>query len=438
MPSKVGHHAPTSTPRGPTLVRAGPVPEGATLRTVKGGDTLSAIARDQGITLGQLREANPALFTPARRNGDLVHPGDQVVIPARQGWAARQQPARNAPQPPVSPEQLAAQAVQQQVAMQQVRSQLAPQAQPAPALPPQPQQAQAAARAVGQSSAAHVAQELPASSMPLPTISSILQPPNVQTARAQAGVEPAATTGVTWKAAGELPTGPLRGELRQGSVGDCYLVSALDSLLRSDPNALDRLIFKKDGVLFARFYEQHGFGPWQKVREVHVPISDKLPSVGDRKPYLDAGSDPRPALIEKAFAKWKGGYEALQSGVRPEAAFEALTGRKSDRLMIGLTSDYAFRQLAQSSGAHKMMQANSITDERAAKLGLTLKGEKIVPNHAYGVVRAFEQGGRRYVELQNPWGHHERGSDGKDDGRFIMDYPSFERLFYSVQLERRD
>lgn len=52
------------------------VPAGGTLHTVKTGENLSLIARDYGITLAKLMQANPTV-EPKR-----MMPGDQIVIPA--------------------------------------------------------------------------------------------------------------------------------------------------------------------------------------------------------------------------------------------------------------------------------------------------------------------------------------------------------------------
>ena len=47
---------------------------------VKRGETLGKIARDNGITLAQLLNANPQF----RANPDIVHPGDTVIIPGEE------------------------------------------------------------------------------------------------------------------------------------------------------------------------------------------------------------------------------------------------------------------------------------------------------------------------------------------------------------------
>ena len=56
---------------------AGPDQAGSpAVHTVTEGENLWAIAQDGGVTLEALLAANPAI-----KNPNLIHPGDQVVIP---------------------------------------------------------------------------------------------------------------------------------------------------------------------------------------------------------------------------------------------------------------------------------------------------------------------------------------------------------------------
>lgn len=69
--------APTHTPSGlitPTALPDGPTGDGCTY-TVQGGNTLFSIARNNGITLDQLRAANPEVV------GDLIQVGQVLNIP---------------------------------------------------------------------------------------------------------------------------------------------------------------------------------------------------------------------------------------------------------------------------------------------------------------------------------------------------------------------
>lgn len=66
---------------------------------VKSGDTLSKIARANGITLAQLLEANPRF----RANPNKIRIGDALTIPNGQSARPTRQPAPPAPQPSAPP-----------------------------------------------------------------------------------------------------------------------------------------------------------------------------------------------------------------------------------------------------------------------------------------------------------------------------------------------
>lgn len=67
--------------------------------TVKSGDTLSKIAKDNGLTLAQLLEANPQF----KANPNNIKVGDQVTLPDGEAAAAPPQPAPVQPEPPAPP-----------------------------------------------------------------------------------------------------------------------------------------------------------------------------------------------------------------------------------------------------------------------------------------------------------------------------------------------
>jgi LysM repeat protein len=58
-----------------------------TVHVIRPGETLSGIAQAHGLTLQQLRALNPGLFDAAHQDGNLVHPGEQVVLSGAAGSA---------------------------------------------------------------------------------------------------------------------------------------------------------------------------------------------------------------------------------------------------------------------------------------------------------------------------------------------------------------
>jgi len=72
-----------------SLLAAAPAAHTYVVRT---GDSLSAIAGAQGVSLAALQGANPQLGPLANRDWNRVYPGDRITIPAAEGAT----PARNA------------------------------------------------------------------------------------------------------------------------------------------------------------------------------------------------------------------------------------------------------------------------------------------------------------------------------------------------------
>lgn len=70
----VASSSPASAPAQPAVPLE--VPEGATVHTVQSGENLSVIARQYGLSLVRLMQANPTV-EPKR-----MMPGDQIIIPA--------------------------------------------------------------------------------------------------------------------------------------------------------------------------------------------------------------------------------------------------------------------------------------------------------------------------------------------------------------------
>ena len=112
--------------------------------------------------------------------------------------------------------------------------------------------------------------------------------------------------------------GTSRFDVEQGSLRDCWLLAAMSSLaMRSD--LLDQVIFPDQsfrhpnyvGSFRFRFYH---FGKWNEI-----VIDDHLPCFKYRNGKLmfvssSASNEFWSPLLEKAYAKWNGSYNALDGG----------------------------------------------------------------------------------------------------------------------------
>ncbi len=128
-------------------------------------------------------------------------------------------------------------------------------------------------------------------------------------------------------------------DIDQGALGDCYLISAMGAVAASNPDVIADMIDydASTGTFTVTFQElQRGgtFKPHTEEVDAYFPTRRG----GSRMAYAlsDTSFNPAnqalwPAVIEKAYAQWQGGYEEIGGGGSSAGAMEALTGVRSAR-----------------------------------------------------------------------------------------------------------
>ncbi|KAI0431158.1 hypothetical protein F5Y09DRAFT_330569 [Xylaria sp. FL1042] len=274
--------------------------------------------------------------------------------------------------------------------------------------------------------------------------------------------------------------GPTANDVRQGRDGDCWLLAALCTL-SNKPSLIERVCVARDEQVGVYGFVFHRDGEW--ISEI---IDDKLfltkpdfdESVLERllwedRERVDSEEQYRKAyqsgsgalyfaqcedtnetwlpLLEKAYAKAHGDYQAIEGGFTGEG-IEDLTGGVTTELYTTdiLDREYFWRE--------ELMKVN---DEFlfGCSTGMwgAVWGERkgIVELHAYSVMRAVEMDGQRLVLLKNPWGKGEwtgPWSDGSkewtaewltkldhrfgDDGNFWISYDDLLRKYQAFDRTR--
>ncbi len=214
----------------------------------------------------------------------------------------------------------------------------------------------------------------------------------------------------------------------QGSIANCYMVSAFSALAHANPDTIKKAIKDNaDGTYTVRFFE---YG-----RPVNVTVDSDLATLtgATNNKYAKAreGSEQWVTILEKAYAQWKGGYEAIGNGGRAGEVMQALTGKYASRSATASTpADQLYNTIKTATAGHRPVTAGT----HGKDSGVDYTGTGVYAWHSYTVLGAVEEGGARYVELRNPWGKSEHGSDGKDDGIFKMKLEDFTRLYSSVYV----
>uniref|UniRef100_H2N319 Calpain 2, (m/II) large subunit b n=1 Tax=Oryzias latipes TaxID=8090 RepID=H2N319_ORYLA len=274
------------------------------------------------------------------------------------------------------------------------------------------------------------------------------------------GRSSAKTRGVTWKRPKELVSNPefilggaTRTDICQGALGDCWLLAAIASLTLNE-FVMARVVpmdqgFGKDyaGIFHFQFWQ---FGEW-----VDVVIDDRLPVREGKLMFVHSaeGREFWSALLEKAYAKVNGCYEALSGGSTTEG-FEDFTGGIAENFDLREPPSNLFQILKKALEAGALLGCS--IDITSAADSEAVTRQKLVKGHAYSLTGATEVTYRgrqeKLVRMRNPWGQVEwtgAWSDGSsewndvqgdcphanaEDGEFWMSFNEFLRNYSRVEV----
>ncbi|TPP60408.1 Calpain-2 catalytic subunit [Fasciola gigantica] len=256
--------------------------------------------------------------------------------------------------------------------------------------------------------------------------------------------------------------GASRFDVRQGELGDCWLLAAIACLSMHDK--LFAQIVPDDqgfGSGYCGLFRFHfwRFGEWKEV-----VVDDRLPTVRGSLVYIHSTEKNEfwSALMEKAYAKLCGSYEALKGGTTSEA-LEDFTG--------GIAEMFELRSKAPSDLFQVMLQSQ----ERSSLMACSIQAdpnryEAELPNglimgHAYSVTSVklldISLPGRTgqipLVRVRNPWGNEaewkgawsdksrewqlitpdvrkQMGLTFDDDGEFWMSFEDFKNNFEKLEI----
>uniref|UniRef100_A0A1A7WW24 calpain-2 n=1 Tax=Iconisemion striatum TaxID=60296 RepID=A0A1A7WW24_9TELE len=268
------------------------------------------------------------------------------------------------------------------------------------------------------------------------------------------------TRGVTWKRPTELVSNPefivggaTRTDICQGALGDCWLLAAIASLTMNE-YVMARVVPQDQsfgqnyaGIFHFQFWQ---FGEW-----VDVVIDDRLPVKDGELMFVHSaeGREFWSALLEKAYAKVNGCYEALSGGSTIEG-FEDFTGGIAENFDLKQPPSNLFQIIKKALEAGALMGCS--IDITSAADSEAVTRQKLVKGHAYSLTGAVEVNYRgrqeKLVRMRNPWGQVEwtgAWSDGSsewnyvtgdcphanaEDGEFWMSFNEFVRNYSRIEL----
>eukprot|EP00062_Callorhinchus_milii_P023154 gi/632981696/ref/XP_007907734.1/ PREDICTED: calpain-1 catalytic subunit-like [Callorhinchus milii] len=247
-----------------------------------------------------------------------------------------------------------------------------------------------------------------------------------------------------------------RMDICQGELGNCWFLAAGASLTLY-PKLLARVVpqhqnFHTDyaGIFHFQFWQ---YGEW-----VDVVVDDRLPIRDYRLVFVRSTTNQEfwPSLLEKAYAKLNGSYEALNGGLMGEA-FVDFTGGISEHIDLK-SSPYNLLELIKKAARNHFLMGTFIENRKVGDSEL-VRPDGLVIGHAYSVTGVQEiMSYRRSIKLlrlRNPWGQMEwrgRWSErskewdmldpavkaqlnvNMEDGEFWMDFVDFLEHFDVLEI----
>jgi len=215
-------------------------------------------------------------------------------------------------------------------------------------------------------------------------------------------------------------------DIAQGALGDCWLLAALATLAEHPhliQNAFLTRSFDPRGKYSMRLYDTKA-----NIFK-NITIDDFIPVDAANKPlFTKAGSNEMwPLLIEKAFAKMRGGYHALEGGL-PLDAMMTITGFAGERLDIDTNEDAkVFHKMKKMCDAGCIMACGTRGTDNTRQDGRDSVKGSLVGGHAYSILGIYEPTLTtekvRLLKLRNPWGSFEwQGAWSDKDSRWST-YP---------------
>uniref|UniRef100_A0A671WVE5 Calpain-3 n=1 Tax=Sparus aurata TaxID=8175 RepID=A0A671WVE5_SPAAU len=272
---------------------------------------------------------------------------------------------------------------------------------------------------------------------------------------------------IVWKRPKEICENPQfivggasRTDICQGDLGDCWLLAAIACLTLNE-KLLYRVVPQEQsfsegygGIFHFQFWR---YGDW-----VDVVIDDRIPTFNNQLVFTKSAERNEfwSALLEKAYAKLHGSYEALKGGNTTEA-MEDFTG--------GVTEFYEMKEAPKE--LYKIMKKAL---ERGSLMGCSIDSlvparfetrtvTGLVKGHAYSVTAVEEckpsqhkEAKVRLVRLRNPWGQVEWNGPWSDnskewatlsksekeklqhqsaeDGEFWMSFEDFKKNYTKIEI----
>ncbi|VDK28360.1 unnamed protein product [Gongylonema pulchrum] len=269
---------------------------------------------------------------------------------------------------------------------------------------------------------------------------------------------------IEWKRPGEIIEEPQliyegqsRFDVVQGELGDCWLLAAAANLTLRDE--LFYRVVPPDQSFTENYAGIFHFQFWHYGQWVDVVVDDRLPTSNGELLYMHSRDHNEfwSALLEKAYAKLHGSYEALKGGTTSEA-LEDFTGGLTEFFDLNQPPNHLMEMMMRGFEMGSLFGCSIEADPR--------QWEAVLPNglvkgHAYSITGMRMVDSRNgltpILRIRNPWGnerewtgawsdnsrewqylskhdHEELGLVFAHDGEFWMCYEDFVHNFDKMEI----
>lgn len=206
-------------------------------------------------------------------------------------------------------------------------------------------------------------------------------------------------------------------DVKQGALGDCYLIAGLAAVARADPSAIERIIKDNgDGTFDVTLYLRSS--RYSRPRPVTKTVDARLAVKSAGRPlYAGTGDQVGDdvelwvALIEKTVAQHKESYDLISGGNINGDGFvfagvsEMLTGEYENYLRTdNMDHDEILLYIAFALEDGNAIVASSRNIKDDEDLTREANEANVYWNHAYAPESVDLDAGT--ISLQNPWGSH--------------------------------
>eukprot|EP00667_Euglena_gracilis_P005743 EG_transcript_5784 len=235
-------------------------------------------------------------------------------------------------------------------------------------------------------------------------------------------------------------------DINQGEVGDCWFLAGLAGAALFEDQLMRLVCTRRDDTLgvFEFTFRPEG-------RAIKVCVDDGVPIVtglsGKRVAYCHSRTEGElwPILVEKAYAKLYGGYQAISGGLQAHAISDLL-GVEYFFIFLKFPDKQKYVDAMALSNALQNYAANNVrmgcswvevSSGAGGAFGETTAADGLVAGHAYTILKVHRASadGRLYLNIRNPHGRGEWHGAYSDNWAGWGQYPA---LRQELDVQRKD